>query len=182
MNIKDITPKCLIAVMFMSAVIVTTAAGIVSAQSNEGLIKLIDPLDEPEYYCVDVPGFRRNLQLDSALMAHTCKPGADDELYTINYPSTGQLYMDAYDRCVEAESASDGAQLFMKSCSDSPLQRFVFTTEGKIMLDNKGEGDFCLSVAPGEGIPTGGPSHVKRDLMLKKCSDAKPELSIWEIP
>ena len=31
------------------------------------LIQLTDPLDEPEYYCVDVPGAGRNVRLQSAL-------------------------------------------------------------------------------------------------------------------
>ena len=175
-------PEFVILIIFISAAIIISTVGFGFAESNKGLIKLTDPLDEPEYYCVDIPGFKQNLQLDRALMAHTCKPGADDETYTINYPSAGQMYMEAYDRCVEAESATDGAQLFMKACSDSPLQRFIFSTEGKIILDSKGSEKFCFYVAPGEGTPTGGPSHVRRDLILKKCSDAEPALSTWEIP
>ncbi|MFC1892222.1 ricin-type beta-trefoil lectin domain protein [Thermodesulfobacteriota bacterium] len=179
---KNIVPLLLSLIIFIPAVIIATGIASESADSGKGLIKLNDPLDEPEYYCVDIPGFRRNLQLNKALMAHTCKPGADDETYTINYPSEGQLYMEAYDRCVEAESAADGAELFMKPCSDSPLQRFVFTEEGRIILSNGDKGDLCLYVAPGEGTPTGGPSHVRRDLMLRKCSDAEPELSLWTLP
>ena len=47
------------------------------AKAEATLLQLVDALDEPEYYCVDVPGFGRSLNLQSALMAHTCKPGAD---------------------------------------------------------------------------------------------------------
>ena len=41
--------------------------------STAGLIRLQDPLDEPEYYCVDVPGAGSSLNLQGALQAHTCK-------------------------------------------------------------------------------------------------------------
>ena len=47
------------------------------AKAEATLVQLVDALDEPEYYCVDVPGFGGSLSLQSALMAHTCKPGAD---------------------------------------------------------------------------------------------------------
>ena len=60
---------------------------------------LRDPLDEPEFYCVDVAGFGNNLNLNSPLQAHTYKPGADDELFIFNHPTPGQFYMEAYDVC-----------------------------------------------------------------------------------
>ena len=77
------------------------AADGTSGRANT-LIQLRDPLDEPEYYCVDVPGFGRSLNLDGVLTAHTCKPNADDELFIIDHRQAGQLYMPAYDRCVQA--------------------------------------------------------------------------------
>ncbi len=77
-----------------------------------GLIQLRDPLDEPEYYCVDVPGAGLSLNLQSSLQAHTCKlSAAEDETFTFNYPSVGQIYMEAYEMCVEAGSVAAGAEL-----------------------------------------------------------------------
>ena len=84
---------------------------------------LRDPLDEPEFYCVDVAGFGNNLNLNSPLQAHTCKPGADDELFIFNRPAPGQFYMDAYDVCLEAEEGL----LYVRACSESPNQRFVLS-------------------------------------------------------
>ena len=146
------------------------------------LIQLVDPLDEPEFYCVDVPGFRASLNLEGALTAHTCKPGADDELFTVGHPSAGHLYMPAYDRCVEAE----GAELYLKACADEPLQRFMLTDDGQLRLDaaegSAAETAYCLAVEPGEGEPTGGPSHLRRDLLLTPCADADPSLTRWRFP
>ena len=105
-----------------------------SISGAEGLVTLVDPLDEPEQYCLDVPGWGRRLNLDAPLMAHTCKPGAADELFTSNHPDRGQLYMAAYDRCVAAESTRPGAVVFLKQCAPSKLQRFLFQPDGRIRL------------------------------------------------
>lgn len=147
--------------------------------AGEGLIRLADPLDEPEHYCVDVPGFGRRLNLDAPLMAHTCKPRAADETFTVGHPEAGQLYMPAYDRCAEAESREPGARLFVKGCGSSDLQRFSFEPDGRIRLAG---GQLCLTVDSADGEPTGGPSHLRRDLALQPCEGASPSLSRWRLP
>ena len=142
---------------------------------EDTLIQLIDPLDEPEFYCVDIPGFGSNLATDRPLQAHTCKPGADDELFRINYPSEGQLSMPAYDLCVEAE----GDAAYTRSCSEAPTQRFVAHPDGTVRT---GEGQLCLAIAPGEGEQAGGPSHLRRDLRLVACAEAGRHLARWILP
>ena len=156
-----------------------TALAMPLLSGAQGLIELADPLDEPERYCVDVPGWGNRLNLNAALMAHTCKPGAADELFTINHPSDGQIYMRAYDRCAAAESDGAGAELFLKPCDSSPLQRFTFNGGGKIRLAS---GNVCLAVAEGVGQPTGGPSHLRRDLTLELCESVEESLSEWKLP
>ena len=131
-------------------------------------IQLTDPLDEPEYYCVDVPGAGRNVRLQSALQAHTCKPVATaaDELFTMDHPGEGQIYMEAYDLCVEAEAPNAGASLHLQRCSGSPLQRFALDND-RLRLGGGAQDGLCLAVASGSGIPTGGPSHLRRELTLE---------------
>ena len=149
------------------------------------LIQLVDPLDEPEFYCVDVPGFRASLNLDGALTAHTCKPGADDELFTVGHPLAENLYMPAYDRCVEADGAADGAELYLKPCADEPLQRFSFN-DGQLRLEPAAGAAqntaYCMAVDDDDGQPTGGPSHLRRDLLLTQCEGADPSLTRWTFP
>lgn len=146
------------------------------------LVQLLDPLDEPEYYCIDVPGFRQSLNLDGALTAHTCKPNADDEMFTFNYPAVGQFYMPAYERCMEARSAEASAELSMAECTDSPLQQFSYYDDGSIQLKGNAAIPFCIAVADQAGEPTGGPSHLRRDLMLSPCADVSTTLSQWDLP
>ena len=151
--------------------------------SVEGVfIWLTDPLDEPEYYCLDVPGAGLGVRLESALQAHTCKARstAADELFTLDHPNEGQIYMEAYDLCVEAEEAKKGSSLRLQACSDSPHQLFAFEN-GLIRISGGGDVGFCLTVATGSGIPTGGPSHLRRALTLDSCETADPTLTRWSV-
>lgn len=144
-------------------------------ETMPSLLQLADPLDEPEFYCVDVPGFRDSLRTDRPLQAHTCKPGADDELFSFNFPAAGQLYMAAYDLCVEAE----GDLAYTRDCAGSAAQRFTYAPNGELRPEG---GELCLAVAGGSGEPAGGLSHLRRDLRLLPCAGVEPELSRWLFP
>ncbi len=141
----------------------------------ESLVMLEDPLDEPEFYCVDFAGFGANLNVNSPLQAHTCKPGADDEMFAFNRPSPGQLYLVEHDRCLEA----DGGSVYVRSCSESPLQRFAYDEVKTIRLEGE---EMCLAVAGGHGQPAGGRSHLRRDLLLASCAEVESSLSRWVFP
>ena len=145
----------------------------------EGLVMLADPLDEPEQYCLDVPGWGPRVNLDMPLMAHTCKPGASDELFTRGHPGEGQLYMKAFDLCAEAVSERPGAQVQLGRCGSSDLQRFAFESDGRIRLAGT---DLCMAVARGRGQPTRGPSHLRRDLSMEECDTVDASLSVWKAP
>lgn len=149
--------------------------------ATAGLIQLRDPLDEPEFYCVDVPGFGRSLNLEGALTAHTCKPGADDEMFILNSPSPGLISMPAYNLCVEANGAESGSAFQLASCSDLPLQQFQYAADGRIRLIADSSEELCLTVAPEAGEPTGGPSHLRRGLTLEVCDDTDPARSRWTV-
>ena len=143
-------------------------------------IQLTDPLDEPQFYCVDVPGSGTAVRLNSPLQAHTCKPleTAEDELFAFDHPNDGQIYMEAYDLCVEATGTAAGSTVGLKPCSDSPNQRFI-VDDDTVRLATGGQSDLCFAVDAGDGIPTGGPSHLRRDLTLENCESTGAELSSW---
>ena len=151
------------------------------APATPGLIQLLDPLDEPEYYCVDVPGFGRSLNLQGALTAHTCKPGADDEIFLLDAPSSGRISMPAYSLCMEASGVAAGATVHLADCAASPLQRFRYTDGARIRLVNDVGEDLCLTVASGAGEPTGGPSHLRRNLSLESCDQVEAARSRWTV-
>jgi len=150
--------------------------------SSAGLIQLLDPLDEPEYYCVDVPGFGRSLNLQGALTAHTCKPGADDEMFLWDSPATGQISMPAYSLCMEAVGEEPGSTLHLGDCSDAPLQQFRHDDDGQIRLDQgTADGELCLTVGAEAGEPTGGPSHLRRSLTLETCGQVDASRRLWTV-
>ena len=144
-----------------------------------GLIQLLDPLDEPEFYCVDVPGFGRSLNLQGALTAHTCKPGADDEMFSLGHPLPGNIYMPAYSLCVQASRPEQGAELALAGCDDAPLQKFRLNEKGQIRKEQVSDLSLCLTVADGVGEPTGGPSHLRRDLTLEACELTDEARTVW---
>ncbi len=158
----------------------TTTTEAPPAVQRNTLIQLIDPHDEPEHYCVDVRGVGATLDIDAALTAHTCKPYFDDELFDVNVPDTGQLYMPAYDRCVEATAADSGAELYIVSCNESDLQRFRFLGDQTVRLTF--DQSLCLGVGESAGEPTGGPSHLRRLLRLYSCDDHPTALTTWLTP
>lgn len=165
--------------IFLLLIALAIAAFSQESDANTGLIQLRDPLDEPEFYCIDVPGFGANLNLNGPLQTHTCKSDADDEIFTYNFPEAGQFYMDAYDLCLEAGGIDSGAALVLDSCSDSSFQVFDYSDVGEIVLQAKAEELLCIAVADGDGTPTGGPSHLRRDLELRGCDDVDPMLKSW---
>jgi hypothetical protein len=150
-----------------------------NVDADSRFIRLIDPLDEPEYYCV-VLGAGRGVRLQSALQAHTCKPisTAADELFMIHHPNVGQIYMEAYDLCIEAEGAQQGSWLMLKACSESHSQFFIFSGNS-IRVSDERQDDLCFAVAPGNEIPTGAPSHLRRALTLEVCKSTEATFTGW---
>ena len=144
-----------------------------------GLIQLRDPLDEPEFYCVDVPGVGASLNLQGALTAHTCKPGAEDEMFHMDSPSSGQFLMPAYDLCMEAEGPEAGSTLHLAECSSTRLQQFRYLDIGQIRLAHGSVEGLCLTVASAAGEPTGGPSHLRRGLTMEACDQVDTARSLW---
>ena len=171
-------PTPIVAASTPTAPATSTAAGIEvdPAKADATLVQLVDALDEPEYYCVDVPGFGASLNLQSALTAHTCKPGAEDEMFAVNRPGPGNLYMPAYDLCMEVDGTDAPVQLRLRECSDSAMQRFDIDLDGALVLSGTA---LCMAVSPEDGEPTGGPSHLRRDLFMLDCAETEPALRQW---
>ena len=83
--------------------------------------------------------------------------------------------MPAYDLCMEAE----GDEVYTRTCSDAASQIFDVGSDGTVRT---GDGQFCLSVAPGEGQQAGGISHLRRDLLLDDCTQGERHLARWILP
>lgn len=148
----------------------------------EGLVRLVDPLDEPEYYCLDVPGVPGgDLDIESDLWAHTCKPGrAIDQVFRDDYRAS-QLYLPGYDRCLVARAATPGTALGAGDCADIALQGFELDPDGKLRVLSSGPDPLCVAVAPGDGLAVNiAESHLARSLTIESCTSIDPQLATWE--
>ena len=144
-----------------------------------GLLRLVDRLDDPLGYCVDVSGFGVNLQLDAPLQAHTCKPGSDDQLFA---QLGGGLRLERHGRCLVAGATVDGSSVGVAQCDAGAAgQRFGLDADGEIRLVAADGSALCVGVAGGSGEPAGGRNHLRRDLKLHVCDEAKPNLIRWEL-
>ena len=127
-----------------------------SADINLVFIQLTDLLDGPQFYCLDVPGSGTGVRLHVALQDHTCKliETAEDELFALDYPWTGQISMDAYYLCLEADGTTAGSLIFLRPCSDSPKQIFKLDSD-IIRLGDGIQYGLCVASDPAPGVATG---------------------------
>lgn len=146
-------------------------------------IFLIDPLDEPRHFCIDIKGYKLKARINRGLQAHTCYSYqgeiAVDQAFDFNKITTSQFYLPSFDVCMEAKSAVASAGLGLKECNRGKLQEFNWDVTGRIQPINKL--DLCLTAAKGKSKRGGGgsPVHLIRNLTLEPCSDLLKHYQIW---
>lgn len=150
-----------------------------TAVADDGdYVRLVAALDEPEFYCLDLAGWGRNLLLDDPLQTHTCKSrGGEDQMFHF---ADGRLYVSRYDRCVQIAGSSGvtltGSAVLALPCSDGPLQELSLADDGRIRLAGT---DFCLA-AGDDSTEASGPSHLWRTLTVAECTSAEGALVRWQ--
>jgi hypothetical protein len=142
-------------------------------------VRLVDALDEPEYYCLDLAGWGDHLQLDDPLQTHTCKGrGGQDQMFHFD---GNRLKASLYDRCVQVAGSSGvtlaGSAVLARQCSDNPLQDLSLNDAGQIQI---GDTAFCLGAGE-DSTEASGPSHMWRTLVTVKCDSAQAALSTWQV-
>ncbi len=154
-------------------------------RGGEVFLKAFYALDEPRFHCVDIPGHRDRVNVNAALVVHTCKEGIWnlDERFDLSAISKGQLKMSEYGLCVSAGSPTDGAKLFLRKCGGSDLQYWNYTN---YRLRLKRHPDKCLTIGPEPSKLTGGgrrlPSrNMARSLMLSACSKEAFQRQLWRM-
>lgn len=147
-------------------------------EERTGRIELVDPLDEPDRYCMDVPGHDADIQLDGPLQAHSCKD-TDDQVFTIDAPLPGMVFFTNYDRCLAAASERADSPLFVRECDEAdPLQSW--SLDGQARFVTGSSGSLCATAGAESEAANGG--FLKRDLALADCAGAEAALSTWEVP
>ncbi|MEM6534432.1 MAG: ricin-type beta-trefoil lectin domain protein [Pseudomonadota bacterium] len=179
------------------AVSTLTPAGLSAQDGYTGRIRLTRFLDEPDGYCLDVPGPATNVMLQFPMVAHTCHFGPlPDQVFQFNTDGTGKLRwtMDEYDLCFTADKAEALSAFNLRECGSSPLQSFELTENNEFKLSGT---DLCMQVErtgagpmqpPGEGQDAYGRgrsvnaqfTHLMRRLELRTCGEGDPAMSRWQ--
>jgi hypothetical protein len=142
-------------------------------------VRLVDPLDEPEFYCLDLSGWGDHLKLDDPLQAHTCKTrSVGDQMFAIE---DGKILVGDTGRCLQVAVSSGkalaGSALLARTCSDSAMQAFALEEDGRISVTGS---DLCVA-AGDESTDASGPSHVWRVLSVERCDSVAAELMTWQV-
>jgi hypothetical protein len=146
-------------------------------------IYLLNQLDDPRGYCIDIRGYKLKAKINRGLQAHTCysyqgeisvDQGFDSFKLTKN-----QFFMPSFDVCMKASSIIASANLKLGKCDYSKLQKFEWSNKGKIHpISNK---KLCLTVNQGQSKQGGGgtPVHLMRNLSLELCTNSLKPFQIW---
>jgi hypothetical protein len=176
--------KVLFSATLIASVLIATAAEDVGE-----LFQLQGKLDEPRGMCFDIPGFRASIDLNIPMQAHTCKSNPEaweDQMFRLNYPMAGNIYNPEYDVCLDTVKTIERGSVFMRSCTDSPTQKFDWSNMGELRPIGT---ELCLAVSPSPSHPSvlagttpeAGVTFVARAMGLAPCSDVDDELKHWDL-
>ncbi len=157
-----------------------------SAHADEVVeVVLIDRLDDPRGYCLDILGYKQRARLDRGLQGHSCYSyqGAIgvDQGFDSDAIKAGRFHMPGFDVCMTADAAQAGTRLGLAKCDGSPQQGFSLTAKGEIV--SRSAPKLCVTVAGGEAAPGGGgrPVHLKRRLTLEPCDEGRAKYQRWRV-
>ena len=145
-------------------------------------IYLVELLDEPRGFCLDIRGYKESADPKKGLQAHTCYSYqgsiAVDQEFSLQRINDNEFYMPKFDVCMEAGNANASSDIKLESCSINDLQKFVLDS-GNIVL--KSNNNLCLTISSENSIQGGGgnPVHLIRDLTLKNCDSNLSKYLTW---
>ena len=162
---------------FLSVVLINLLMISSAYSADTFMLKLVDPLDEPESYCLDVAGWGDHLKIEDPLQVHTCKSDSPDQEFVIKGST---LVMPEYNRCLTVSSSGNMAQpgtaLMIRECDGSVQQNFELLSSGQISLTNS---NLCLA-AGNTSLEASGPSHLWRVASMQSCESTDKKLTTWK--
>ena len=112
-------------------------------------IRLVRFLDEPDGYCIDVPGGGNRVLLQMPTIAHTCHFDAlADQVFAFNAWGNGRVVWEGGEEpvCLTADRIEQNAGFKFRECGSAPQegQQFHYLDGGALQLAGT---ELCLSVA-----------------------------------
>ena len=159
---------------------------ITSSQADDNVeIYLLNQLDDPRGFCIDIKGHKLKAQINKGLQAHTCYSYqgkiSPDQGFNSRKLTKNQFMLTSFNICMEASSLTPSANLRLRKCDRNKLQNFEWSNENKIHLI--GNRKLCLTVDQGQSKKGGGgsPVHLMRNLSLELCTESLNPYQTWSV-
>jgi len=154
-----------------------------SQSDNSVEIYLLNQLDDPRGFCIDIKGHKLKAQINKGLQAHTCYSYqgeiSPDQGFNSLKLTKNQFILSTFNVCMEASSLTPSTNLRLRKCDRTKLQKFEWSNKNEIRLTSNRK--LCLTVDQGQSKKGGGgsPVHVTRNLSLELCSKSLNPYQAW---
>ena len=159
---------------------------ITTSQADDSVeIYLLNQLDDPRGFCIDIKGHKLKAQINKGLQAHTCYSYqgkiSPDQRFNSRKLTKNQFILTSFNVCMEASSLTPSANLSLRKWDRNKLQNFEWSNENKIHLI--GNRKLCLTVGQGQSKRGGGgsPVHLMRNLSLELCTESLNSYQAWGV-
>lgn len=141
-------------------------------------------LDEPRFYCIDIPNNDENPE-GIELWLHTCKEGMThrDAIFSLSKAKMGTLYMTDFDLCLEANALTTGSTLKLAACDGNTNQNWEIADN---LIRAVANSTLCITVSAAQGELTRGgkafPTRYKsRPLNIEECNESLVDRQQWAL-
>ena len=159
---------------------------ITSSQADDNVeIYLLNQLDDPRGFCIDIRGHKLKAKIDKGLQAHTCysyqgKISPDQGFDSLKL-TKNQFFLPFFNVCMEASSLTSSTSLRLRQCDYGKLQNFEWSNKNEIyLISNR---NLCLTVGQEQSKKGWGgtPVHLMRNLSVELCSKSLNSYQVWSI-
>ncbi len=172
--------KKILAIIVLGLFLTTT-----SQADNSVEIYLLNQLDDPRGFCIDIKGHKLKAQINKGLQAHTCysyqEEISPDQGFSSSKLTKHQFILPSFNVCMEASSLTPSTKLRLRKCDRKKLQNFELSSKNEIRLISNRK--LCLTVDQGKSKKGGGgsPVHLMRNLSLEICNDSLNSYQAWGV-
>jgi hypothetical protein len=159
---------------------------ITSSQADDNVeIYLLNQLDDPRGFCIDVQGHKLKAQINKGLQAHTCYSYqgeiSPDQGFNSLKLTKNQFILTFFNVCMEASSLKTSTNLKLEKCDRNKLQNFEWSNKKEIRLISNRK--LCLTVGQEKSKKGGGgtPVHLLRKLSLELCNKSLQSYQAWSV-
>ena len=159
---------------------------ITPSQADDNVeVYLLNQLDDPRGFCIDIRGHKLKAQINKGLQAHTCYSYqgeiSPDQGFNSLKLTRNQFILTSFNVCMEASSLTLSANLRLRKCDRNKLQNFKWSNQDKIHLI--GNRKLCLTIDQGQSKKGGGgsPVHLMRNLSLELCNEPLNPYQTWSV-